>query len=281
MKMPSGYYDFFAVVESSLDPEVREKNFEIVGEGKRSTGELSFLRYKGCMMTVGKRNRNRRLWTRQILDIMMNAPHIVEQIRHAGGLPGENGHPIPPTGQVTMERLVTIDPNNLAILLKDWWWEGDKLMATVETLDQGEGTPGNRLMRNMMQGIIPAHSARTLVPQQRNADGTIDVTGPGRMVCFDRVHGPSCEEAYMDIAVPVKNIVKKAEFDSAMENFTDYVFSHSEKTKRVLDGMAPAMESAAVTEDGFFTAKTPENGQIFVRPERNLRADIADFMRNL
>ena len=281
--MPSGYYDFYAVVESSLDPEIREKSFEITGEGKRTNGELSFLRYKGCMMTVGKRNRNRRLWTKQILDIMMTAPHIVEQLRHAGGLPGENGHPIPPTGQVTMERLVTIDPNNLAILMKDWWWEGDKLMATVETLDQGEGTPGNRLMLNMMQGIIPAHSARTLVPQKRNADGTIDVTGPGRMVCFDRVHGPSCEEAYMDISVPVTNIVKKTEFDTAMENFTAYVYEHSENVKRVLDNLQPAMESAVITPDGYFSADTKENGRVFIPVKRNvnIRADIADFMRGL
>lgn len=277
----SNYYDFYAVVESSVDPSVRENSFQIVGEGKRPGGELSFLRYKGCMMTVGKRNRNRRLWTQQQLDIMMNAPHIVEQLHHAGGLPGENGHPIPPTGKISMERLVTIDPNNLAILMKDWWWEGDKFMATVETLDQGEGTPGNRLMRNMMQGIIPAHSARTLVPQRRNPDGTIDVLGPGRMVCFDRVHGPSCEEAYMDVSVPVKNIVKKAEFDTAMENFTEYVFSHSESVKRVLDSMEPAMESAIITDDGFASVQTKNDGRIFVKPERNLRADIASFMRNL
>lgn len=276
--MPSKYYDFYAVVDSAVEADVASKAYAIVGEGKNPDGSLSFLRYKGCLQTVGKRNRNRRLWQKDHLNVMMNAPHIVEQLRKAGGLPGENGHPIPPTGEVTMERLVTIDPNNLAILLKDWWWEGDAMMGTVETLDQGEGTPGNRLMKNMMQGIVPAHSARTMVPQRRNPDGTIDVTAPGRMVCYDRVHGPSCEGAYQDPSVAVKNIVKKADFDRAMESFTDYVLEKSEAAKTVIDRMLPVMESACVTTDGCYSVQTANEGRLFIPVERNLRRDIAAFM---
>lgn len=277
--MPN-YYDFYAVMESDVDSSTMRNSFEILNEGKIG-GNIEFFRYKACLMSVGKRNRNRRLWQKQHIDVMMNAPHIVEQFKFAGGLPGENGHPIPATGPVTMERIVTIDPNNLAILIKDWWWEGNKMMGTVETLNEGPGTPGFRLMRDMMQGIIPAHSARTLVPQRRNPDGSIDVTAPGRFVTVDRVHGPSCEEAYRDVSIPVKNIVKKAEFDSAMENFTSYVLEHSEAAKRVIDDMRPAMETASITKDGMFTVATESSGQIFVPVERNLRADIADFMRNL
>lgn len=273
-----GYYDFFAVMESNVTTEDRAKNFQIISEGK-SGCDIDFFRYKACLMTVGKRNRNRRLWQKQFVDIMMNAPHIVEQLKHAGGLPGENGHPIPPTGQVTMERIVTIDPNNLAILIKDWWWEGDKMMGTVDTLNEGPGSPGYRLMRDMMQGVVPAHSARTLVPQRRNPDGSIDVTAPGRMVTIDRVHGPSCEEAYRDISVPVKNIVHKAEFETAMENFTNYALEHSEAVKNVIDNLSPAMESASITKDGMFTVATESAGRLYIPMERNLRNEIADFMR--
>lgn len=273
-----GYYDFFAVMESNVTTEDRAKNFQIVSEGKTGS-DIDFFRYKACLMTVGKRNRNRRLWQKQHIDIMMNAPHIVEQLKHAGGLPGENGHPIPATGQVTMERIVTIDPNNLAILIKDWWWEGDKMMGTVDTLNEGPGSPGYRLMRDMMQGIVPAHSARTLVPQRRNPDGSIDVTAPGRMVTIDRVHGPSCEEAYRDISVPVKNIVHKAEFETAMENFTNYALEHSEAVKNVIDNLSPAMESASITKDGMFTVATESAGRLYIPMERNLRNEIADFMR--
>lgn len=273
-----GYYDFFAVMESDTDLDTRASSFKLIGEGKIQ-GEINFLKYQACLMTVGKRNRNRRMWPKQFVDIMMNAPHIVEQFKYAGGLPGENGHPIPATGQVTMERIVTIDPNNLAILIKDWWWEGDKMMGNVETLNEGPGSAGYKLMRDMMQGIVPAHSARTLVPQRRNGDGTIDVTAPGRFVTVDRVHGPSCAEAYRDVSVPVKNIVKKAEFEMAMENFTDYIASRSEAVKSVLDRMVPAMETAQVTNEGMYTVNTQSNGRLFIPVERNLRADIANFMK--
>lgn len=279
----ANYYDFYALCEAAVESDIREKAFQILGEGKNPDGSLSFLRYQGCLMSVGKRNRNRRLWTKQFVDIMMNAPHVVEQLRRAGGLPGENGHPIPAVGQVSMDRLVTIDPNNLCILLKEWWWNGDLMYGILETLDQGEGTPGNRMMRNMIQGMAPSHSARTLVPQRHNPDGTIDVTAPGRMVCFDRVIGPSCEEAYIDKSVPVKNIMKKSDFDTAMESFTDYIFSHSEAAKTVIGNMVPAMESSiTLTSDGsFLTADTEKAGRVFVPVERNLRREIAGFMAGL
>lgn len=152
-------------------------------------------------------------------------------------------------------------------------------MGVVDTLNEGPGSAGYKLMRDMMQGIVPAHSARTLVPQRRNPDGSIDVTAPGRMVTVDRVHGPSCEEAYMNPSIPVKNIVKKAEFETAMESFTDYVLSHSEAAKRVIDDLVPAMETATITKDGMFTVATESAGQIYVPVERNLRNEIASFMR--
>lgn len=274
----AGYYDFYAVMESDVTPDERRKSFEVIKEGKSSTGEIDFFRYKACLMTVGKRNRNHRLWQKQHVDIMMNAAHIVEQLKFAGGLPGENGHPIPATGQVTMDRIVTIDPNNLAILIKEWWWEGDKMMGTVDTLNEGPGSPGYRLMRDMMQGIVPAHSARTLVPQRRNPDGTIDVTAPGRMVTIDRVHGPSCAEAYQDVSIPVKNIVKKTDFDTAMENFTSYALERSEAVKYVLDGMAPVMETASIDNKGNFTVKT-NNGRLYIPMERDLKKEIASYMK--
>lgn len=276
-----GYYDFYAVMESDVTTEEMQKSFQVVQEPNKMGDGIEFFRYKACLMTVGTRNRNRRLWTKQFVDIMMNAPHIVEQFKFAGGLPGENGHPIPPSGQVTMDRIVTIDPNNLAILIKDWWWEGNKMMGTVDTLNEGPGSPGYRLMRDMMQGVIPAHSARTLVPQRKNPDGSIDVIAPGRFVTVDRVHGPSCAEAYRDVSVPVKDIVKKAEFEHAMENFTDYILEKSEAAKNVIDTLRPAMETASITSDGLFTVATESDDRIFVPVERNLRRDIADYMRNL
>lgn len=275
----NNYYDFHAVVESNVTLDDASKKFEVVGEGKLGV-ETSFYRYKAALMATGHLNRNGRDWPQKFVDVMMKAPHIVEQIEFAGGLPGENGHPIPPTGQVSMERIVTIDPNNVAILIKKWWWENNLLMGIVDTLNEGPGSPGYRLMRDIDQGVVPAHSARTLVPQKRNPDGSISVTAPGRMVTIDRVYGPSCKEAYRSVDVPVKNIVKKSEFDMAMENFTAYALEHSEAVKYVLDKMAPVMETATIDKKGTFSVATENHGHIFIPMERNLRNEIADFMSN-
>ena len=276
--MPSGYYNFYAVVESAVDSDTASSRLRI--DDTPIKQGLNYLRYQGCLMKAEGRNRNRRHWPKQYVDIMMNAPHIVELLRKAGGLPGESGHPIPATGQVTMERLVTIDPENLAILIKDWWWEGDFMMGTVETLDQGEGTPGNKLMKRMIQGMVPAHSIRSMVPQKRNADGTIDVTGPGRMVTVDSVIGPSCEDAYLNISIPIKNIVKKNEFDTVMESFTSYALEHSQAVNRVLDGMDPVMESAVIdTKSGSMSINTRNMGRLIIPMEKKYRQDISSFMR--
>lgn len=277
----SNYYDYYVVVESALDGTTLRDNFQILGQFKSSDGILSYLKFVSCIMEVNCRNRNHRYWGKDHMQIMLQAPHIVDYFNRAGGLPGENGHPIPAVGKLTMERLVTIDPNNMAVLFKKWWWDGDRLMAEVETLDQGEGTPGNRMMRNMIQGMIPAFSARTMVPQRRNADGTIDVTGPGRLATFDRVNGPSCENAYMDISIPVKNIVTQSDFNQVMESYTNYVMERSETVKRVMDGMVPAMESCLLTQDGYLHASVPERHETLLIPvERYFRREISSFMRS-
>lgn len=278
MALPS-YYDYFAVVESAIDPDVREKSFELL---PTSNSKLDYLRFNAAMMEVNCRNRNRRWWGKDHMDIMMQAPHVVDYLKRAGGVPGENGHPIPMTGKLTMERLVTIDPNNMAFLLKKWWWKGNFIMGECETLDEGPGRPGNCMANNMRQGMNPAFSARTMVPQRRNADGSIDVTGPGRFVCFDRVNGPSCENAYIDLSVPVKNIITKKEFDVVMESFTDYIMSKSEACKRVIGDQIDLPEAAMeaqVTADGMVFAKVESGTRLFIPVERNLRRDIADFMR--
>lgn len=281
----SAYYDYYAVIESALDGDTIARRYSIDDEPvKRPDGSLSFLRFTACLMRVNCRNRNKRYWGKDHIDAMMRAPHILDYFTKAGGMPGENGHPVPMSGEISMDRLVTIDPNNMAILVKKWWWDGDFMMGNVETLDQGDGTPGNRMMMNMIQGMVPAFSVRTLVPQRYNADGTIDVTGPGRFVCPDRVNGPSCPDAYMDINIPVKNIITKSEFDLAMESFGAYALERSEAAKHVLNDLVPAMESLKVDTRGSLYAEgiNPHSGEVekrIIPLERSFRSDIRDFMR--
>ena len=150
----------------------------------------------------------------------------------------------------------------------------------VETLDEGPGTPGNRMMRNILQGIVPAFSLRALVPQHKNADGSIDVVGVGRMVCYDRVYLPSHESAYMDVEIPVKNVVTKPKFETVMESFTEYVMEHSDKIRGIVDAMEPVMESANYDpKTGLVGVKTAE-GHVFIAPETKYRNEIQSSLDN-
>lgn len=244
-------YQFYAVMEQTT-PEGAKA--EIIHENKGANGDLNFLRFRQVLQSFGHRNRNKRLWLASHIRESLKNPWVTQQLFDKGGLPGENGHPISPveTSKVSMERLVTIDPNNICLLLKDYEFKGDDLLfGTIETIDDGNG-PGNRFMRNILQGIEPAVSCRSLVPQKKNPDGTTDVVGPGRLICYDRVFIPSHEEAFRDTSVETVNVVKSNALKPAYESMitekeiTGWAIDHSENAKHILDGLMPAMESAAI-----------------------------------
>lgn len=269
------YNDFCVVIENTLSPEDRET--QIISH--KQDNELNFLRFRTCLQSFGRRNRNRRLWISKIMKQMLAEPHVNELL-NAGGIPGENGHPVPPTGQVTMERILTIDPNNMSHVIRSFEWIGEKLYGIIDTLDEGPGTPGYKFMRNILQNIDPSFSLRSVVPQRKNPDGSIDVTGKGRFVTFDRVILPSHDDAYIDKTIPVKNIIKADRFETVMESYTDFVVESSDKVNRIIDKMEPVLESAMIDKNGVLSVNTKE-GRIFVAPETKYRREISSFMQNL
>lgn len=285
----SNAYPFYAVIEES--PSGEEQKFEIVGEKKSSDGDLKYITWRQCLQSFGRRNRNGRLWLSKYVQDSMKHPWLV-QLFQKGGVPGENGHPTAVSGKLSMERLLQIDPNNQCLLLKDYQFEGDtKMFGTLETIDDGNG-PGDRLRRNILQGMIPSVSIRSLVPQKKNPDGTIDVIGNGRIICWDRVHVPSHDDAYADLSKPFKLVNKNVNATPAKESvnfemlvnddeFVKSVYEHSEACKNVLDGLNPVMESASIDPNGLFSVPV-DGGHIFVKLEDRLRLkeNIKHFMSN-
>ena len=266
------YADYYAVMEQTT-PE--DSDVQIL---KHSEGALNFLRFRTCLQSFYGRNRNRRLWKASQIKTMANAEHVQELIRN-GSFVGEAGHPTAVSGKLTLERICTIDPLRCSHRITALEWQGESLLyGTVETLDEGPGTPGRRFMNNILQGVNPAFSLRSLVPQRKNADGSIDVLGPGRMICYDRVYLPSHKEAYRDESIPVKEIVSKPKFEVVMESFTDYMMSHSDKINRVLDGLDPAMESVAYDPNSQMVSVKTDAGRLFVAPELKYRKELSNLM---
>ena len=273
--MYDNYLDYSIVIESQTEPN---QGFKMLHEEKGPNG-LSFLRFSACLQTFGNRNRNRRLWLSKWMKPMINAPEVQELIRN-GGVPGENGHPVPASGEVTMERILTIDPNNISHVIKSFNWTGDnQLDGVIETVDDGNG-PGDKFKRHIMQGLPVSFSTRSIIPQRKNPDGSTDQTGPGRYVTSDRVFVPSHKEAYINTSIPVKNICKKDHFETCMESFVSYVAEHSEKVNRIIDKMDPALESARMDKNGMLSIKTSE-GTALIYPENKYRREMADFMKTL
>lgn len=269
------YLDYSIVIENTTEPNT---GFEIVKEGKNAEG-VSFLRFKTCLQTFGERNRNRRLWLSKWMRIMLQAPEVMELLKE-GGVPGEAGHPVPATGEITVERILTIDPNNISHVIKSFNWVGEnRLDGEVETIDDVNG-PGERFKRNIMQGLPVSFSTRSLIPQRKNPDGTIDQLGPGRYVTSDRVFVPSHNEAYIDKSIPVRNICHKSKFETVMESFVSYVGNHSDKVGRIIDNMDPVMESATMGKNGIYTVKT-RDGLVGIYPENKYRNEFASILRSL
>ncbi len=279
MSNPSMFNDYdqtFIVMEQTTPVDNKIEIQKVV-----DTNGLNYVRFSTCLQDFNGYNRNRRKWPAEIVRQMADAPTIQELIRNKSFV-GEAGHPVPDSGQVTMERICNIDPLKTSHrFTKLFWPKPNELHGICETLDEGVGSPGYRMMRNILQGVIPAFSLRSLVPQRKNADGSKDVIGVGRMICYDRVYLPSHEKAYMDVDVPVSQVVTKPEYNVVMESFNDYVMSHSDKIRSVIDDMEPALESACYDDKtGFMSVKT-EQGRVFVAPEMKYRNEIHSALERL
>lgn len=279
MATPSLYNDYdnvYIVMEQTTPVDAKIEIQKVV-----DTNGLNYVRFSTCLQDFNGLNRNRRKWPAEIVRKMAEAPTVQELIR-MNSFVGEAGHPVPDSGPVTMERICNLDPLKCSHrFTKLFWPKNNELHGICETLDEGVGSPGYRMMRNILQGVVPAFSLRSLVPQKKNPDGTTDVIGVGRMICYDRVYLPSHEKAYMDVDMPVSQVVTKPQFQVVMESFTDYVMSHSDKIRSVIDDMDPVMESASFDPKTNLVSVKTDEGRIFIAPEIKYRKEIHGALESL
>lgn len=265
-------------------------------ETLQTANGLQYIRFKACLQAfVDKFNRNKRAWKPGFIKTMIAGEVIQEQLLN-GGVPGEAGHPVPATGQVTLERICTIEPMRVSHYVKEFTWKSNNyLYGTIETAAGIGDSPGTRLMAQVLQGINPAFSARTIVPQRKEANGTTTVLGPGRLIGYDWVYGPSHKEAYRDKSVKV-TLVNKSKFDvdyateaaslttiimDATEAYTENILRNSSNVNRILDGYDPIMETAGIDSNGIFSCATEQGSTLYIPTEDNFKKDIKNFMLSM
>ena len=270
-------FNYYAVMEDTSPAGYNTRSNMGVQENVVH-GETRSLRFRACLQSFGRRNRNGRLWRADMMKKALAAPTIVELIQK-GDFAGENGHPIAQVGETSISRIATIDPNNVCHRITALEWSGDLVYGTVETIDDING-PGARFARNIMQGMTPSFSVRALVPQRKNQNGTIDVMPGGRVISYDRVILPSHKAAYMDKSVDIRAVTKPTHYAATLESLLTYGIEKSDKMKQILYDAEPAMETA-IYKNGFFSVNTKNEGRVFIKPENKVGKMIQDYMKEI
>lgn len=241
-----------------------------------------YLRFQTCLQEFNILNRNKRKYILEPMMESLQAPHIAElRSKHSWG--GEAGHP----DTEDVKRILTINPQLTSHLINSFSLQGSKLMAEIETLD--DGMYGTQMTKNILQGLEPAFSLRALAQLTKQGDGTQIMKSRAHIVTYDRVILPSHSGAYRDMTRPIEKIVKNlgAVGNTITENLTvpvqesqiiDYIKMESTNVKLISNVCEVAMGSMNISKD-FKHVILKENGNTyFINIEDKIKRDIGSFM---
>lgn len=155
-------------------------------------GILTYVRFDTILQSLNCVNRNRRYYKKEAMIESLSTPEITELIRN-NKFKGEAGHPV---GQ-PLARIGAVQPTNTCHRIVKWWIDGDLIRGTVETLDDGEGCPGTKLTRAILQDENPSFSYRGMAPIAKKGNISY-VNNRPTTIAYDEVNLPSHKEAYAD-----------------------------------------------------------------------------------
>lgn len=138
------------------------------------------------------KNRNGRIYPKDVVDAGIRSPYVQERLR-TKTLFGEAGHP----QDTNMQRQTTIDPRNLAFLIKEFWWEGNLLKAKCETCSTAIGKDMAGLISENHSLLSFSLRAQGNV-QRDNVRDAIVVQSPLMVITYDWVITPSHDKAVME-----------------------------------------------------------------------------------
>ena len=166
-------------------------------------------------------NRNGRIYPKEALERALQAPQIQERLRNLNFFI-EAGHP---PADASIARQTSINPKNIAAIVKELWWEGNLLKGRIQTADTAIGRDMKGLIE---QGSRVAFSLRAQASLGRDhVTGKQVVQDPINIVTYDWVVNPSHEKAYLE---------------SIAETTRDFLFNRS--------GVQTLTESAILYENG-------------------------------
>ena len=146
------------------------------------------IRMECVLQTVGDVNRNRRRYSKELMESGMSK--VADRIRE-GSFLGELDHPL----TKDPGRQVTVLYKNASHRIMEYGWDGNKLVGVLETLR----TPNGKILKNLAEDGIPVgYSFRGMgdLRQMYESNGVVyDVVGPLHIVTWDAVSHPSHAQA--------------------------------------------------------------------------------------
>ena len=182
------------------------KNIKKLNNGK--------IRFESCIQTADDYNRNRRKYTKPILE---NGLASVKDRIKEGSFIGELDHPVTDNPS----RQVTVLFKEASHRFVETGWDGNKLMATIETLS---GTENGRSLAGLVRDdkLPVGFSFRgmgELKEITESGQKYFEIGGPLHVVTWDSVSFPSHKEAQL---IQVNENVNKSLMESAsMVNYKE------------------------------------------------------------
>lgn len=230
-------------------------------------------------------NRNGRIYSKEALDAAIRHYSIQEKLK-AKALYGEAAHPLSDDPR----RQMYIDQTNISHIITDIWWEGNRLMAKIETANTRVGRDMQGLIR---QGSKVAFSMRGMSDNVKRDGQYTRVGSPLMITCWDWVVLPSHPNSYMIREGVEKKISPSISVDEKVLNegvltpynagdLLKFVTESSQNVKDVVDafGFKFDINNVSYGKDQMLSIKeNNETLKIFL--EENLKSELDDYYSKL
>lgn len=226
-------------------------------------------------------NRNGRIYSKEALDSAIRHYSIQEKLKNKA-LVCEAGHPLSDDPR----RQMYIDQTNISHIITDIWWEGNKLMAKIETANTRVGRDMQGLIR---QGSKVAFSMRGMSDNVKKDGQYTRVGSPLMITCWDWVILPSHPNSYMVQEGVEQKISHSIQADEKVltegvltpynsGDLLKFVTESSQNVQDVVDafGFKFSLDNVSYGEDQMLSIKeNNETLKIFL--EENLKSELDDY----
>ncbi len=138
---------------------------------------------EGILATAEVKNGNGRYYPREIWDREIDKYQAIVKENRA-------------TGELDHPDSTIINLKNVSHIIRDIWWNGDKVMGKIEILPTVSGNILKALIdNNVMVGV----SSRGMGSLKQMAEGTLEVQDDFELLCWDFVSTPSNPGSYMNL----------------------------------------------------------------------------------